>query len=45
MCQYLEWADLHNVNLDINYSNDDLDQCKGLESAFYKYYVAVNDKV
>lgn len=45
MCQYLEWADLHNVDLDITYSSDDLSQCSALESAYYKYVVLVDDNL
>lgn len=37
MCQYLQWADLHNVELTINFNAEDLDQCAGLEATLISY--------
>jgi hypothetical protein len=45
MCDYLEWADLHNVPLTINYSSNDLKQCGELESAYLQYLALVDDNL
>ncbi len=33
MCSYLKWADLHNVELSIEYAQEDLTQCNQLDVA------------
>jgi hypothetical protein len=37
MCQYLQWADLHNVELTINFTQNDLHECSHLDTVLIKY--------
>jgi len=45
MCQYLQWADLHNVELQFTYTQDDLDECQGLDVAMIEYFNIVDESL
>jgi hypothetical protein len=45
MCQYLQWADLHNIKLTVPYTQDDLDQCSGLDVAMFEYFNFVDESL
>lgn len=45
MCQYLSWADLHNVFLTISFDQTDLDTCKNLDKVLINYAQFVDSKL
>lgn len=38
-CAYLKWADLHNVALSFDYTDDDITQCDGIKTLLFNFYV------
>mmetsp|Transcript_30662 Transcript_30662/g.22731 ORF Transcript_30662/g.22731 Transcript_30662/m.22731 type:complete len:123 (+) Transcript_30662:730-1098(+) len=42
MCQYLSWADLHNVALTISYTASDLSECSRLNDVLNAYILDVD---
>jgi len=45
MCEYMAWADLHNIELTVEYVQEDLDNCWGLEGEILSYYNSVDEKL
>jgi hypothetical protein len=39
-CEYLKWADLHNVALSIDVTADDQTKCDAMKTKLYDFYVA-----
>lgn len=38
-CEYLQWADMHNVALSIETNQDDIKKCTEIKNSLYQYYI------
>ena len=42
VCKYIMWADLHDVQLSVQITNDDLQSCDSLLASITKFYTDIN---
>jgi hypothetical protein len=45
LCEYIHWADLHEISLNITASHDDVHNCHGLLKSVDKYVNYVDEKL
>jgi len=38
-CRYLKWADLHNIELQFNFSASDISQCDALNTIYFQLFI------
>lgn len=38
-CEYIKWADLHNVPLTFDFTSDDVKDCDDLNTAYVNFYI------
>lgn len=44
-CEYLNWADYHDIDLSINYLQSDLTQCNSLTVAYYNFVLDLDESL
>lgn len=44
-CDYLKWADLHDIALTFNYLSSDIDQCNAIINSYYSFVLDTDERL